>query len=562
MKTSSRTSPESAPTIWFNVTSSSNWTRPPVGVIRVEQNIFKALTELYGPERCVPCVWADDGFVRWEPDVKKGGRGSKSDAATGRMVRNVMPSTPSFDLSYKYVYKLVKALRAGGKKPAEQVLEDITRTFKMSPSEGDILVTMGLDWDHGYKERLYDIRRRRNVKVVTCCYDLIPVLYPQYCVGEVSRYFKEYFYNLAWASDGVLCISKQTERDFRGMITESGMPDVRTAVIELGDNIPAQKEDDEIGDAIALLADSEYILFVSTIERRKNHEVLYRAYHLLIKAGHKKLPKLVFVGMRGWGVDELFSDLRLDPILGEHIVVLDHLTDAELLLLFKKTLFCVYPSLYEGWGLPVGEALSLGKFVLSSDRASLPEVGGDLVTYVDPWNPQAWADEILRLVDDRALLRRKEARVRKAYRPRDWTNTGTQVKALIDDLFAQKRNKWVLQPGYDCSSFVGLQDRGDLRTTGHEGFLMYGPHFSLGAGRYAISVHATIRKATAGAIKLDVAADGAETILQKFAFAGTVGKQVAAVEVDVPAGHADLEVRCMVTAAADLSLHMVTITRM
>lgn len=100
---------------------------------------------------------------------------------------------------------------------------------------------------------------------------------------------------------------------------------------------------------------------------------------------------MVFVGMEGWGVGELLKDIELDPLTRGLIVRLNRVSDAELRVLYEAARFCVFPSMYEGWGLPVGEALSMGKVVICSNRGSLPEVG-EVVRYVDPRNPQAWAD--------------------------------------------------------------------------------------------------------------------------------------------------------------------------
>jgi len=162
-------------------------------------------------------------------------------------------------------------------------------------------------------------------------------------------------------------------------------------------------------------------MFVSTIERRKNHVALYQAYHLLCAQGHRDdLPTLVFVGMPGWGVEDLLSDIRLDPLTQGKIKLLDHVSDADLQLLYNSAEFCLFPSFYEGWGLPVAEALSHGKLVLSSDQGSLPEVGGDLVTYIDPWSARDWANKILQFSLDQDLRREHEARVRDEYTPRSW----------------------------------------------------------------------------------------------------------------------------------------------
>jgi len=228
---------------------------------------------------------------------------------------------------------------------------------------------------------------------------------------------------------------------------------------------------------------------VATIDRRKNHEVLYSAYHLIIQASHgDRLPKLVFVGMQGWGVDDLLTDIERDPLTREHIVKLNHVSDRDLAYLYEKAFLCVYPSLYEGWGLPVGEALACGKAVLASAQGSLPEVGGSLVRYLDPWNPRAWADEILALVDAPERVAGMEAVVRREYRARTWAGTAAVVKNALDQLRAPADVAITLYPGYDLQTLTGTPSGEAMRSTGAAGHLTHGPYRALPAGAYIVKV--------------------------------------------------------------------------
>jgi glycosyltransferase involved in cell wall biosynthesis len=257
-------------------------------------------------------------------------------------------------------------------------------------------------------------------------------MYPQYCVSDVATMFTSYFLEVADGSDLVLCISKQSEKDFNELLTRTGGACPATHVFPLGDNVP-DASNEEISSVVQSVCQTPFILFVSTIERRKNHEVLYRAYHLLCEQGkHATLPKLIFVGMQGWGVGELLKDIELDPQTREKIVRLNHVNDTELRALYESALLCVFPSFYEGWGLPVGEALAMGKAVLCSNRGSLPEVGGDLVKYVDPWCPRTWADELLKMVEDDAWRNEWEQKVRDNYNIRTWASAAQSVKKSLD----------------------------------------------------------------------------------------------------------------------------------
>lgn len=561
------------PHIWFNLTSSHKWNRPPVGIIRVEQNFYEHLQAVVGADVCVPCVWSEDQFIHLAVHDEK-------DPVVEQVVDGILPAGGAFDASYDYVYQFVKKLisygaatgRAWFGGTSARAGEDARALFsgdlrekllnnRMSPSEGDVLVTMGLDWDYAYKERLYELKTRKNVKVVSCCYDLIPALYPQYCVDDVAKYFKEYFYNIAWASDLVLCISEQSRKDFEAFVRESGIPPVKTCVIELGDKIPESGEQDAeapLSPEVARLVDSEFLLFVSTIERRKNHEVLYRAYHLLGKAGYD-LPKLVFVGMQGWGVDELMKDISLDPVVRDKIVRLTHLSDRELKILYEKALFCLYPSLYEGWGLPVAEALAVGQFVISSNRASLPEVGGELIPYLDPWNPQLWADEILKYVNDRTLLEARKTAIRKEYRLRSWRETAEKVAPDIRSLLGSDISQWEFQPGYDCKTMAGYVDRGALRSSDQSGYLMFGPNIALSPGRYRIEIEIKTDSLTHEAVQFDICHKKGTKILANFAWqAGDTSGMVVHV-LDLKSYVDDLEVRAVVIGKVSICINKLII---
>lgn len=496
-------------TVWMNVSTSANWNRPPVGIVRVEQALCLELSKLLG-ERFKTCIWMDDKFVQWVPPDKQTMASEIEDA-----VEMLLPRTPSFDLSRRLLKRVfegfVKNTKIDGNADGVSALElsiPIGGESSMEPVAGDVLISVGLDWDHPYTSAFYTLARKKGIRIVTCCYDLIPVIYPQYCVGDVADRFKDYFNTITWGSDAVLCISKQTQKDLLNLWQEMGSPIRRTQVIPLGDNVPAGVG--TVSETIEVLSAERYILFVSTIERRKNHEVLYRAYHLLAQAGRaKQLPKLVFVGMPGWGVGDLLKDIELDPITKGLIVQLNHVTDAELLVLYKNAFFCAYPSLYEGWGLPVGEALSLGKAVLSSDRGSLPEVGRDLVRYVPAWDPHSWADAIWEWVDAPSKVYQIEGRIKSEYSPKEWKNTAQVVVDVIEEVISSSPKSLDLYPGYDFSTQTGLHIGPNLQGTNQFGFIMHGPYISMPAGDYVFEIYDDAQcRPRDGVLNFDVVCDG------------------------------------------------------
>ena len=172
---------------------------------------------------------------------------------------------------------------------------------------------------------------------------------------------------------------------------------------------------------------------MGTLSAQKNQALLLQVWQLLIEDGYDP-PLLVMAGRRGHGISDLVLMLDTSNNLDERIRIFEGVTDGELATLYRNCLFTIFPSFVEGWGLPVGESLAYGKVCIASNAASIPEVGGDFAMYIDPYNARAAAAEVRRLFDDRAQLRRLEARIRKEFRPRTWYEHGaaliTAAKAL------------------------------------------------------------------------------------------------------------------------------------
>ncbi len=461
------------PTIWINVTTSKSWQRPPVGIVRVENLLCEELKKIYG-SRLKQCIWKGNHFEKWLPEDPSNLIGRNEDdseisktvklsssliypvlskrkavAAIAQGIISLMPLKVSVYFSKVLLFTRPIVIRIISSNKVRAILsiknqikfifEKFTTRKHIEVADreiifmrDDILISVGLDWDYSFYKSFYSLRKNHGLKIITCCYDMIPVLYPQYCVSDVANKFVSYFIEIADGSDLILCISKQTQKDLNEKLHQFGAARPLTHILPLGDFLHQEKKE-EVSKQVQTILQEPFILFVSTIERRKNHEVLYRAYHLLCREGKTKLPKLVFVGMQGWGVNELLKDIELDPLTKNLIITLNHVNDTELYKLYKSSLFSVFPSLYEGWGLAVGEALSFGKAVISSNRGSLPEIAGDLVRYVDPWDVKAWADEIYKMVHDDDFRAICEEKIRKNFQPKKWSETASVVASLIND---------------------------------------------------------------------------------------------------------------------------------
>ena len=140
----------------------------------------------------------------------------------------------------------------------------------------------------------------------------------------------------------------------------------------------------------------QFLLHVGTLEPRKNLSLLLRAYARLRAAGGNP-PPLILAGARGWMCEGLFSQVE-ELELGDSVHFPGYVRPEELPLWYNAATCFVYPSLYEGFGLPPLEAMACGTPVLSSNAASLPEVAGDARLLLDPLDEEAWAHELARVL--------------------------------------------------------------------------------------------------------------------------------------------------------------------
>ena len=178
------------------------------------------------------------------------------------------------------------------------------------------------------------------------------------------------------------------------------------------------------------LAGEPFVVLVSTVEGRKGHAAAFDAWAALIaRHGAGAVPRLVCVGKRGWLSGPAYRRLEDDPVLAGRVSMLEAVADAELALLYRACLFTLYPSLYEGWGLPITEALCYGKPVIASDTSSLPEAGGEFAVYVEPGSVPALTVAAERMIFDVPYRDGTAARIRAGFRPRRWSDLAAQMQA-------------------------------------------------------------------------------------------------------------------------------------
>ncbi|MDI3340197.1 MAG: glycosyltransferase family 1 protein [Sphaerobacter sp.] len=180
-----------------------------------------------------------------------------------------------------------------------------------------------------------------------------------------------------------------------------------------------------------------YVLFVGTLQPRKNLARLIAAFDRL--ADDRPELRLVLAGKRGWLAEEIDAALARSPHR-DRIDLPGHVPDAALPALYGGAAAFALPSLYEGFGLPVVEAMDSGTQVVVSDRGALPEVGGEAAIVVDPRDPAAIAAGLARALDPAERERRVAAGLAHAARFR-WDAAGRATLAAIEEAVAVSRGR-------------------------------------------------------------------------------------------------------------------------
>jgi glycosyltransferase involved in cell wall biosynthesis len=180
---------------------------------------------------------------------------------------------------------------------------------------------------------------------------------------------------------------------------------------------------------------SDYILFVGTLEPRKNIEGLIRAYKEL--QNNKNFPILVIVGKKGWyfeGIFNLVKKLNLE----EKVILTGYVKDEDLPYLYNGACFFVYPSFYEGFGLPVLEAMACGCPVITSNISSLPEVAGGSAVLVDPNNEDGLSEAMSDLYKNKELRKKLKEEGLLHAKNFSWQKTVDKIIDIIKEIDLKK----------------------------------------------------------------------------------------------------------------------------
>jgi glycosyltransferase involved in cell wall biosynthesis len=294
------------------------------------------------------------------------------------------------------------------------------------------VLILGKTWDYpDMIPTLGRLKLRQGFRLIHLVHDMIPVFQPHTFGHGLFEPYTKTMFEVCSLSDGLLVQSKATAKDVRRFCDELLLPKPPIQVVRLGDEIIQIDLPEDEPSPDSRIKRGEFILQVGTIEARKNHQLVYLAYREAVQQG-VDLPIWVVVGSSGWLTGDVLWQMQHDPLVKDKIICLGGVSDRVKLWLFRNCRFTVYPSTYEGWGMPVTESLAYGKVCITSNTSSLPEAGGEFADQVSPYNTQELLTAMLRYMDDKVLAAREKQIA--AFRPASWDGMSEQIDAFVRSL--------------------------------------------------------------------------------------------------------------------------------
>ncbi|MDX1735878.1 MAG: glycosyltransferase family 1 protein [Halioglobus sp.] len=270
----------------------------------------------------------------------------------------------------------------------------------------------------------------RRARCITVIHDLAYRDTPQYVSSGNRAYLSRHVPRSVAASDKLIAVSQTTRQQLLEAFDVA--PDkviVAPNAVDAGRFANIEQEDIDALRARHGIA-GEYLLFVGTIEPRKNLRTLLDAYE---KLGPRS-PTLVLVGARGWKNRDIYTRVSGLQGAGFDIVVTGHVSEQELPLFYAGATLLVLPSHYEGFGIPILEAQAAGTAVITSRRAPMTEVAADAALFIDPDDADDIAGAIERLRGDGALRDTLQRKGRDNIRRYRWEDSARIVQGAIDEL--------------------------------------------------------------------------------------------------------------------------------
>lgn len=412
--------------LYIDITESYVWTGKVTGIIRVMDEVARRFNDNVevSPQFIVwdektkffrGVDFADLLERRRKDQLRKSLKVTPESTQTNRTGFKI-PLSRTFNKTLKYLPKRTVSTR----RSSRIRLEDNSLLF----------MPHGGVWaSSSYRRTVIALQKEQHISLAMILYDLCPVISPQFCSEGIRRTFNQHMRTMLVKSDVVLAISENTAKDAKEWIRSIGAGSIsRTSLFRLGDEISAGIGIQPHGIRNA----DKFVLCVGTIEARKNHTCLYYAYKLAAQRGID-LPPVIIAGRKGWLANDIYETMLSDPDAKDKFIFIHDASDKELTWLYENALFSVYPSFYEGWGLPVAESLLRGVPSIASNSSSIPEIAPNLVDYFSPYSPEELLYKMQAMSKQKAQVTRRR-QIKDCYKTTTWDESYEQIRKVLDKI--------------------------------------------------------------------------------------------------------------------------------
>ncbi|WP_051621226.1 glycosyltransferase family 4 protein [Paenibacillus sp. UNC451MF] len=262
-------------------------------------------------------------------------------------------------------------------------------------------------------------------KTVITIHDLAYMRYPESTSERILSHHSKWVPYSALKSDHIIADSFQTKQDIIDLLHIS---EEKIDVVHLS----ADEHFQFVPDASSILnkyaLPEKYILFVGTLEPRKNLTGLLKAY-LLLKQNYNYSEKLVIVGAKGWKYNPIFDWVKQNNLEGD-VIFTGFIDDVDLPAIYSAASVFVMPSIYEGFGLPLLEAMQCGTPVIGSDISSIPEIIEDSGFLIKPDAHSEWAEAIHKLISNESLRKHYSQLAIQQSGQFTWEKTAKETKNI------------------------------------------------------------------------------------------------------------------------------------
>jgi glycosyltransferase involved in cell wall biosynthesis len=341
------------------------------------------------------------------------------------------------------------AVLKGGDVPLDLVQERRTALSLgdlVAPGQTGLIFITGAPWNYGrYARILLRLKEALRAPVVQLIHDLLPLSRPNFFTDDLVRQFGHYFESCTKLIDRFVCVSQATAEDLI-LLQQFAEDRALDCDVLRNPSVPLAS-----GQAAARRFKSldRFVLCVGTIEIRKNHEHLARVWSRLISQLGDATPTLVCVGKLGWKAEGFARLIALEPRLSAKIKIISDASDEDLRELYDRSLFTVYPSFCEGFGLPLAESLSRGKMAIAGNHSALVEASGGFAEHLDPYDVAGWVRKVAEYLED---PRRGDRRIE------DFAHAFADDEARYVAELTALMNRWLaLRPQVGAKPELGLE---------------------------------------------------------------------------------------------------------